>query len=198
MSKKDTADYTGMVSCRYIGSGENMRMYILPHPINQHLDFTEIIKTIGSLVNAYGGKYSASLFIEDAMLQAYLAQHLKHKGYHAVGIKTHGLEKRTRFIMTTNQIKSGQILFPEQGAESLIKQMLNFGVEKHEDLVDGFTTLVQGLQEGSQKKKKGQAAILPLIREDPFKKRMPRNGKDWGRFLDRESDELYGRKRGLY
>ena len=56
-------------------------------------------------------------------------------------------------------MQQGRILFPLHGAERLIEQIIGFGVEKHDDLVDAFTLLVlQLLQEINR----GEAQILWL------------------------------------
>jgi hypothetical protein len=39
-------------------------------------------------------------------------------------------------------IRSGKVLFPKKGAEDLIQQLVYFGVEKHDDLVDAFTMVL--------------------------------------------------------
>jgi hypothetical protein len=49
---------------------------------------------------------------------------------------------KARLSLTANSIKSGRILFPKRGAERLIEQLVGFGVERHDDLVDAFTILV--------------------------------------------------------
>jgi hypothetical protein len=42
-------------------------------------------------------------------------------------------------------IKNGTVLFPRSGCEQLLGQMFNLGVESHDDLVDAFVWLIQGL-----------------------------------------------------
>ena len=39
-------------------------------------------------------------------------------------------------------IRSGRVFFPREGCEALIKQLVYFGVEKHDDLVDAFTIVL--------------------------------------------------------
>lgn len=39
-------------------------------------------------------------------------------------------------------IRSGKVLFPKKGTEDLIQQLVYFGVEKHDDLVDAFTMVL--------------------------------------------------------
>ena len=45
-------------------------------------------------------------------------------------------------MTTAPAIQSGNILFPKMGCEDLLIQMLGFGVEKHDDLVDALTLLM--------------------------------------------------------
>jgi len=39
------------------------------------------------------------------------------------------------------------VLFPRTGCEQLLGQVFNLGVESHDDLCDGLTTLLNGLVE---------------------------------------------------
>ena len=56
-------------------------------------------------------------------------------------------DKRSRLVLTAHMIKSGKILFPRTGAEELITQIVHFGVEKHDDLADAFSTLILSIIE---------------------------------------------------
>jgi hypothetical protein len=42
-------------------------------------------------------------------------------------------------------IKNGTVKFPRHGCEELITQLLGFGAEKHDDLVDALVYLILGL-----------------------------------------------------
>jgi hypothetical protein len=44
-------------------------------------------------------------------------------------------------------VKNGTVLFPRTGCEQLLAQIFNVGVESHDDLMDGLTTLIPGLVE---------------------------------------------------
>ncbi len=44
-------------------------------------------------------------------------------------------------------IKTGRILFPRNGAEALINQIVHFGVEKHDDMADAFSIVVHNAVE---------------------------------------------------
>jgi len=71
-----------------------------------------------------------------------LVEQLRHEGVQAEAISVGGMDKRSRLAMTTDAIRTAKVLFPRQGAEELIAQLLGFGVEKHDDLADAFSTLV--------------------------------------------------------
>ena len=55
ISKEDGADNTAMVSGRMYGYGENMLVYILPNPVNEHLSFLETIERAKSVSLVLGG-----------------------------------------------------------------------------------------------------------------------------------------------
>ena len=143
ISDKDTADYTAMVSAQVHGYEDNMKIYILPNPVNERLDFPQTRERIKDLSKTLGGGTASPIFIEDVGYQAALIQELEREGYPAEGVKLHGQDKRARLVITTHLIKNGQILFPRQGAELLIQQLTGFGVERHNDLVDAFTILIR-------------------------------------------------------
>jgi len=45
---------------------------------------------------------------------------------------------RSRFQVVAPYIKNGTVVFPRSGCEQLFAQMFNFGVEAHNDLLDGM------------------------------------------------------------
>jgi len=140
ISKENTAHFTAIVSAFVYGFGENCRVYIIPNPINARLNFPETTKAIKGV---YDCNPTSSRFvcIEDVAYQASVYQQLKELGVHAEGIKLHGQDKRARLAVTTNYIFQGRILFPSHGAEDLVSQLVNFGVEKYDDLADAFSIL---------------------------------------------------------
>jgi predicted phage terminase large subunit-like protein len=56
-------------------------------------------------------------------------------------------DKRARLRVAARYIKNGTVKFPRKGCEELIKQLLGFGVEKHDDLVDALVWLILGVAE---------------------------------------------------
>ena len=141
ISKASTAHYTAIVSAIVYGFGGNSRTYILPNPVNKKLDFPQTMGTIKEIYDTIDPTCSRVVCIEDVAYQASAYQQLKEMGVRAEGIKLYGQDKRARLALTTNYICQGKILFPSHGAEDLINQLVNFGVEKNDDLADAFSLL---------------------------------------------------------
>ncbi|MDD4901732.1 MAG: phage terminase large subunit [Patescibacteria group bacterium] len=152
ISEKESADYTAMVSAEMFGAEEFFRIYILPNPLNQRLTFPKTVETVRELIELNSSYKKNRIFIEGVGYQQALIQllqkdidnvyktwgepkRLKIEDYIPKG------DKRARLAAISPYIQNGKILFPKHGAEELINQMVNFGKEKHDDLVDAFTCL---------------------------------------------------------
>ncbi len=142
ISEKETADCTAMVSAKIFGRGNDLRIYILPNPVNERLDFPKTVERAKGVSRALGNGIYTKLYIEDTAYQKALIDELKSKNIPAEEFKTMGQDKRMRLTLTTNLLQSGKILFPRQGAELLVRQLTGFGKEKHDDLVDAFSILI--------------------------------------------------------
>jgi predicted phage terminase large subunit-like protein len=82
------------------------------------------------------------LYIEDVGYQKTVIQTLNKQGVNAEGYKVSGRDKRERLESITHMIRNGNVYFPREGGEDLIQQLVYFGVEKHDDLVDAFTMVL--------------------------------------------------------
>lgn len=143
ISESAYADYTAMVSARIYDYGDEMRVYILPNPVNERLDFPAALERAKALSKALaGGSHTTELYIEDVGYQASLIQELNRQGYEAEGVKPHGQDKRSRVTLQTPMIQNGQVRFPRTGCELLITQLTGFAFEKHDDLVDALVILL--------------------------------------------------------
>ena len=147
-SEETRADYTAMVSAEAYWVDGVRYFYVLPNPVNERLQSPDILQRIKIIYgNAYRGL--AVICIEDVAGQKMIVQHIERAGMSALSFNPGRSDKRTRLAMTAARIKSGQILFPRYGAEQLIEQIVNYGVESHDDLMDAFTTMVLGTNEFS-------------------------------------------------
>ncbi len=153
-SQKQSADFTAMVSARVYGSGKDLKIYILPNPINERLTFPEIITKAKSLSLALGNGLPTKLYVEEAAIQQYVPQQLVADGFPAEGVKVSG-DKWFRLHLLSIYIQNGTIIFPKIGAELLISNLVNFGAEKHDDLADAFSLLINKIISVNLKKGKG-------------------------------------------
>lgn len=141
ISSSDSADFTAIVSAHVYGRAEKLRIYILPNPIKQKLNFPAQVDLMREFKSTQMPKSTDKLFVESVAYQEALPQMLELHGIEAEAIKPKG-DKRTRLSLTSTAIKSGIIKFPKQGCEDLIRELVGFGVEKHDDLADAFSLLI--------------------------------------------------------
>ena len=139
ISQSSSADYTAMVAAKLYRDDKDLKIYVLPNPINSRLTAMETLDQARNLADSLG---SAHLFVEEVGYQGALIEHLDKDGYYVEGAKTKGQDKRARLAAVSHMVESGTILFPREGAEHLIMQLVNFGVEKHDDLSDAFAILM--------------------------------------------------------
>lgn len=142
ISLKDKANFTAMLSARVFGWGKNIKIYILPYPVNERLNFPETVKKVKEVSRALGNGIPTKLYIEEVGYQKALVDELKKELYPAEGVPVHGQDKRARLYLTTTPLQAGNILFPREEINTLIQQLIGFGVERYDDLSDAFAMLI--------------------------------------------------------
>jgi predicted phage terminase large subunit-like protein len=174
ISEKERADYTAMVAAAVFGWGDDMKVYILPFPINERLDFPSALEKAKGMSSglAYNGR-KAKLYIEDNMYQRAFPQMMTKDGYPAMGVPSQG-DKRTRLTVINPTVKAGRVFFPETGAEVLIQQLIGFGIERHDDLADAFAIVIDQIVKGNRGRPRlpfvgGSPRTGPLADLDRFK-----------------------------
>ena len=155
ISLESSADFTAMVSGRVYGYLDKMKIFLLPNPVNERMDFPNAIERAKLVSISVGGGSRTRIAVEDVGYQRSFIQHLNTEGYTAESVKISGQEKRARLISITALIQSGSILFPKFGAEQLIQQLVGFGVEKHDDLADALVILAMH----SMQNNKGEPSV---------------------------------------
>ena len=137
------SDFTAMVSAEVYRIDGQRYFYILPNPVNERLKTPDMLERIKMIcANAYNGLGVAC--VEDVAGQKMIVHQLEGYVEKVISFNPGGSDKRTRIAMTSDRIKSAYILFPRHGAEQLIGQIVNYGVESHDDLMDAFTTMILG------------------------------------------------------
>lgn len=153
ISEKQTADFTSMVSGivakEYeITDLEGNRsdgikvIYIKPNPVNERLDLDKTITT-AKIVNK-SLPLGAKLYVEAVAYQQACTKKMKKDGLPVIEMRPIS-DKRARLETVAIYIKQGLVRFPKTGCEDLLEQLLGFGSEEHDDLVDAMVYLLLGL-----------------------------------------------------
>ncbi len=119
-------------------NGEKI-MYIHKWPFNDRVSSDTMVSIVKSTYQSMGVRGAVKINVEQAGQQGLLVELLTSCGLPALGQTVKGKDKETRLWAASNQIKNGQVLFPREGAEELIDQILTFGSDNYFDLVDAFT-----------------------------------------------------------
>ncbi len=139
ISERSTADCTAMVSLKVFIINGKPRIYILPKVVNQRLDFAGILKTTKEQSLYAGDGFLSLVYVEDVAFQRAAVQAIQVQGVPAEGVPVAGRgDKRAKLLTVSHLIHNGTVVFPRKGAEELIIQLLGFGTEEHDDMVDAL------------------------------------------------------------
>lgn len=144
ISLSESANFTALVPAYIVGYGDNLQVYILPYILNKRLDFPQTIQAIKELAEKLkvGFRPYPMVYIESVGYQSAAAQQLTVEHILAEEVKIPHMDKRSRLSLVSPYIQQGKVFFPRTGAEELLDQLVNFGVEKYDDLADAFTLLM--------------------------------------------------------
>jgi predicted phage terminase large subunit-like protein len=127
------------------GYGKDITVYLQPYPIKKHLRFPETIETLQNLYDQHQRVCSnIIILIEDVGYQKAAIQELENRKFPVKGIPVHG-DKRSRLMTASSFFQAGRVLFPASGVDELTTEILGFGKERHDDLVDATTMLLLSL-----------------------------------------------------
>ncbi len=142
ISERECADFTAMVSGRIDNNGQDMKIYILPNPVNARLTFPKTIQIAMAVSSLLVPGQQVELVVEDVGYQRAMIQELQRRGCKAYSFSPRGQDKRSRLALISHLVQNGTVLFPSHGAEELIEQLVGFGRETHDDLADAFSILL--------------------------------------------------------
>jgi len=146
ISKKDSADYTTMVSGKLYEIDGETKLFIMPNPVNARLSGFETTNTARNVSLALGNGDTTQLWVEDVAYQKMQIEAMVKIGLPAMAVKVTS-DKKSRLSMAGSYIQIGKVLFPRKGCEDLITQLIGFGIEINDDLVDGVTLLINKIFE---------------------------------------------------
>ncbi|MBP7898914.1 hypothetical protein KAZ92_03140 [Candidatus Gracilibacteria bacterium] len=150
IGEKETNDCTSMVVGYVFGIGKKMKIYIQSNPFNARVPFPEQAEYLASLIAREKITHNrVKVYVEDVGYQRALVQYFDSNKYDIEAVPVGRMSKSLRLQLTTPLLKESRVLFPEEGCEELIEQLLGFGKEKHDDLVDAFSLLVMKVIENN-------------------------------------------------
>lgn len=185
ISQKHTADKTAILIGVIYKSKDIFRLYVHSTIINQRMDFPTTKEMVKNLSETINPKRKTTILIEKIAYQEALVQALQTEGYPAEGVDPHGQDKIARLRLVSSYVKNGNIIFPRYGSAELVNQLVNFGVERYDDLVDAFTMMVNQV---FVDKSSGLIHQDPIAVKSNFYNRVNSRagGEDWADREDRQ------------
>ena len=156
ISKQSYADFTAMVPVLACEKDRKLYLYILPEIVHKRLSFPETCQEIKILEYKLRSKYLLDplFLIENVAYQEAIVQQLKEDEVNVEGVRPQG-DKRERLSLTATPLSVGQVFFPFGASSKLEQELINFGIEKHDDLADAFSMTVLEIVVNRKPKKRG-------------------------------------------
>jgi predicted phage terminase large subunit-like protein len=151
ISTKESADCTACVSGEITWPDAKLEIYVQPHPINRRMSFHDTMDALDDV--RHSTQMSSEFFVEAVAYQQAAIDELERRAFSVQAM--HPIkDKRARLRVAARYIKNGTVKFPRKRCEQLITQLLGFGSEKHDDLVDALVYLILGMAgEGVEQQK---------------------------------------------
>ncbi|OGY24034.1 MAG: hypothetical protein A2Y57_02270 [Candidatus Woykebacteria bacterium RBG_13_40_7b] len=184
-----TGDKNSIIIGKVFGKGGNLETYLLPHPINKKMTLPELVKEVKKLILSLGPTPNYKIFVEGGGTQKGVAQLLQSEGLNAQEINPQGQDKRTRLSIAKYWIQN-KIYFPKTGLEELETQLISFGTERYDDLVDALTLMVLALLDKANQPH-NDVMLVPMvepIQDAVIRKALTSSGQDWA---DTEDQEIF-------
>jgi predicted phage terminase large subunit-like protein len=105
------------------------------------MGFPETIETLRSIYLGRSNNQKMKFIIEDVAYQRAAIQQAQNIGLPVEGFRPVG-DKRSRLSIVSRLIKNGSIVFDKETTKDLINNIIWFGKEKHDDILDAFCMLV--------------------------------------------------------
>lgn len=147
ISKRSTADYTAIIVLSIFRNliDNKLNIFIRPNSINKRLSAPEQMQYVKDLYYELSNE-KTRIIIESVAYQLSFIQNLRKENYPAEEFKINGQDKTARLNNASIYMQNNQVFFQKSGSDDLINQLLGFGSEKHDDLVDSFSMGIIGME----------------------------------------------------
>jgi predicted phage terminase large subunit-like protein len=144
-SEENTSDNTAILSLAVFREEKRIKIYVLTPVINKKLSTEGLIEKVKMILSSLDKNTVVKIFVENISAQKTIVDMLQYANIPAEGVGIGGKDKKTRLNAISPWIKNGQILFPKSEEGDLINQILYFGTERYDDIVDALTLAVNKL-----------------------------------------------------
>jgi predicted phage terminase large subunit-like protein len=139
ISQSAQSDYTAIVCIAVYEVRGKLEYYILPNVINRKLNFPDTLATIKALYSTLRTYHIKPIVIVEVVAyQRALLDMLNEYKIQCEEFKVIS-DKYARLSTISHKVQDGSVKFPRKGAEKLVMQLIGFGSEAHDDLVDAFS-----------------------------------------------------------
>ena len=158
ITENESSDYTAAVGVLRTRNNEGkIRLYVSKNIINTRMGYNKTIEKLIEIHKTnlgfkmvdgkwirYKNGFPVLFGVEQNGYQRAVVESLVSQGVNAIGINT-VKDKAARLALVSQWVKNGTVLFPrtsqdvrDNNLNTLIEQLVGFGVESHDDLVDAF------------------------------------------------------------
>ncbi len=103
-----------------------------------HLETLDAIASIHGDLNE-NSRNVEPVLVEEVQYQTAVIEQLNDRRIEAIGIKIYS-DKRSRLKLVSHLFEEGKVYFyKDRSSDEMIQQLVNFGVEKHDDLADAMS-----------------------------------------------------------
>jgi len=139
ISQKASADFPAIVTKYVYNSGDDLRVFIRPHPFHSKVGIKELLEHLKNIVSAEQmNKVPVKVFMENNGMQDAIVELAKEDNYGITGVPSI-TDKASRLRIAAVPMKKKQVFFPRTGCDEIIDELVGFGKENHDDLADAFS-----------------------------------------------------------
>lgn len=141
ISEKASADCTAVVVVHVYGyETKNRRYYIDKRFINKRMTFQQTLETVQGIYQGFNtNSQGIKLLVEKVAYQDAAIQVFEHNQLSVKGVTIRS-DKRSRLSTASMLFEQGRVYFPaNHSCDPIAQQLIGFGVEKHDDLVDALS-----------------------------------------------------------
>ena len=164
ISQKAAADKTAIVIVHVFGNKpDDRKFYIDEQFVNDKLTHLATLDSITSMYRALDqandARHKPMTLIEQVQYQAAVVEQLNVREVEAKGVNIHN-DKRSRLELASAMFQMGRVYFHnDRKSAEMVQQLIGFGVEKHDDLVDAISMALNYIQRNVRWEMTGSGAV---------------------------------------